>query len=134
MLSPSYSFIAATLGVLAHLKVFIKGEWHLHTPHVIATHFFIIALGDLLHATLTAQSITSSFSPSLVLFSSYLMGLFGSIAVYRIFFHRLRHFPGPRLAGLSKLWHVYQCRDSRNHLVLDALHKQYGTFVRTGKQ
>ncbi|KAL9593418.1 MAG: hypothetical protein Q9179_005896 [Wetmoreana sp. 5 TL-2023] len=46
-------------------------------------------------------------------------------------FHRLRNFPGPRFAAVSKLWHIWQCRDSRNHLVLEDLRRQYGSFVLT---
>ncbi|KAJ5291528.1 cytochrome P450 [Penicillium angulare] len=59
--------------------------------------------------------------------------MLSSIIIYRLFFHRLRHFPGPRLGAASKLWSVYKCRDSRNHLFLDELNKKYGTFVRTGQ-
>ncbi|OKO95665.1 Tryprostatin B 6-hydroxylase [Penicillium subrubescens] len=58
--------------------------------------------------------------------------MFTSITIYRLFFHRIGHFPGPRAAAVSKLWSVYKCRDSRNHLFLDGLHKKYGNFVRTG--
>ncbi|PVI04480.1 cytochrome P450 [Periconia macrospinosa] len=60
--------------------------------------------------------------------------LFSSIGVYRVFFHKLRSFPGPYLARVSKLWHVWKCvkSRSRNHLILDDLYKQYGDFVRTG--
>ncbi|MCJ1268692.1 hypothetical protein MMC22_008580 [Lobaria immixta] len=66
--------------------------------------------------------------------SCYMSGLFCSITVYRLFFHRLRHFSGPQLAAVTKLWHVFQCRDSRNYLVLDSMHKQYGNFVRTERR
>jgi hypothetical protein len=59
--------------------------------------------------------------------------LFSSITIYRIFFHQLKRFPGPRLASLTKLWHVWKCRDSRGHLVLQAWYEEYGEFVRTGK-
>ncbi|OQE89490.1 hypothetical protein PENNAL_c0014G05119 [Penicillium nalgiovense] len=52
--------------------------------------------------------------------------------VYRLIFHRLKYFPGPKLAAVSKLWHVWKCRDSRGHLVLEAWHEKYGEFVRTG--
>ena len=63
------------------------------------------------------------------------MALLTSIAVYRVLFHRLSRagFPGPPLARISKFWHVWACRDSKNHLVLDRLAQVYGDFVRTGK-
>lgn len=84
-------------------------------------------------ALLLAMIFFSSLSRGLTLGVSYVVGLFGSIGVYRTFFHRLRHFPGPRGAALSKLWQVWKCRDSNNHLILDDLYKRYGPFVRTGR-
>ena len=65
---------------------------------------------------------------------AYEATLFSSIVIYRRHFHSLRGFPGPWMAGITKFWHVYQCLDSKNHLLLDALHPQYGQFVRTGPQ
>ncbi|KAL8651746.1 MAG: hypothetical protein Q9210_003077 [Variospora velana] len=56
------------------------------------------------------------------------------MTVYRKFFHRLRHFPGPWMAGITKFWHVYHCATSQNHLLLDRLHDEYGQFVRTGPE
>ncbi|KAK6078382.1 cytochrome p450 [Seiridium cupressi] len=118
---------AALFGVVVHLGVFITGEWHLRVAGVVTIHSLVLAL----MAFWSSEPIPKALLFIFVLFSSYLLGLFGSITVYRLFFHRLRRFPGPRLAALTKLWHVYQCRDSRNHMVLDYLHKQYGAFVRT---
>jgi hypothetical protein len=60
--------------------------------------------------------------------------LFSSIAVYRRYFYRLRNFPGPRLAGLTKFWHVFHCRDSKNHVLLDRLYHEYGPYIRTGPE
>lgn len=131
--TPNLLFAAASLGVLAHIGVFIRGEWHLRGPNIVATHAIVLVLGSLLRAFYTSLPVISSLLASSILFSTYLIGLFASISVYRLFFHRIRHFPGPRLAALTKFWHAYQCRDSRNHLVLDRLYKQYGPFVRTGK-
>ncbi|KAI9151287.1 Cytochrome P469 monooxygenase [Paramyrothecium foliicola] len=64
--------------------------------------------------------------------AAYFTSLLSSIAVYRLFFHRLRKFRGPRLAALTKLWHVWKCRYSRGHIVLEDMRRQYGSFVRTG--
>lgn len=53
---------------------------------------------------------------------------------WRILLHRLRRFPGPFWAVVSKFWHVIKClqTNSQNHLILDGLHQKYGDFVRTG--
>lgn len=120
--------------MLAHLGIFIRGEWHLRAPNIVATHASALIIGPFLWAFYASLPVSSCFLAFSTLFLIYIIGLFGSISVYRLFFHRLRHFPGPRLAGLTKLWHAYQCRDSRNYLVLDNLHNKYGTFVRTGPE
>ncbi|KAI0969353.1 benzoate 4-monooxygenase cytochrome P450 [Xylaria arbuscula] len=123
------------VGVAIHLGLFIRGEWHLSAPTVVLVHIATVVLGAFFFAeTWTLESIFVSLGRSFSHFISYNLGLFSSIAVYRICFHRPRRFPGPRMAALTKLWHVFQCRDSRNHLVLDSLHKRYGDFVRTGPE
>ena len=66
-------------------------------------------------------------------FGTYIVSLFSSIIVYRLFFHPLRHFPGPTLAAASKLRHVFKCRHGKNFRVLEDAHHQYGNFVRTGE-
>jgi len=132
MLSPRV--FAIILGLAVHRLVFIHGEWHLRGPNVVVCH---VLLAILLYATELAfkqkGSQYSSLQPTQVIVC-YLSSLFSSIAVYRIFFHRLKHLPGPRLAALTKLWHVWKCRDSRGHHVLQAWHEEYGEFVRTGKR
>jgi hypothetical protein len=130
----STHFTSFLLGVLVHLGLFIREEWHLRAPAILLVHLSSIGCGTFLYSILWGLNSTlSGLLLTLSLFCSYSLGLFGSIGIYRMFFHRLRHFPGPRLAALTKLWHVYQCRDSRNHLLLDSLYKKYGSFVRTGE-
>lgn len=124
--------LAVLLGVLAHVGVFIRGEWHLRGPAVVILHVALVACILGAETWNHPERRYRSLGIVTLLFSCYLFGLFSSISVYRLFFHRLRHFPGPRLAALTKIWHVYQCRDSRNHLVLNSWYKQFGAFVRTG--
>ena len=124
--------LASIIGLLAHQLVFIRGEWHLLAPTVFSIHIILSLLLIGAEIQLSGNAKGGSIH-ALVLIACYLVSLFISISIYRIYFHRLRHFPGPRLAALSKLWHVWQCRDSRNHLVLERLHQKYGSFVRTGE-
>lgn len=129
----SKEVVAVTSGFLAHKLVFIHGEWHLKGPAVVIIHFL---LGSLVYVTEISKGFEARQDGVLratILVICYLSSLFLSISIYRLFFHRLRSFPGPRLAALSKLWHVWKCRDSRGHLVLDSWHKKYGSFVRTGE-
>lgn len=118
---------AATLGVSVHHFMFKHGEWHLKVPHIVLSH------GT---AFLVVYMFCSWFGLEetawLHLYTTYLLSLFTSIAIYRTFFHRIRHIPGPRLAALTKLWHVWQSRNSVNYLVMQRMHVQYGELVRTG--
>ncbi|KAL8895404.1 MAG: hypothetical protein Q9192_003654 [Flavoplaca navasiana] len=122
---------AGILGLLAHWLLFIHGEWHLSAAAVVTSHVIAICLllgfESQLHGSLSGSASTTA-----VTVICYFVSLYTSVVAYRARFHRLRNFPGPRLAAISKLWHVWQCRDSRNHLVLDRLQRQYGQFVRTG--
>lgn len=69
-----------------------------------------------------------------VLVISYCTGILASITIYRRYFHRLRSFPGPGAAALSKFWHVWQCRRGKNYLVVESLRQKYGPIIRTGPE
>lgn len=52
--------------------------------------------------------------------------------VYNVFFHPLRNFPGPRLAGATSLWRTYKeviKKETLAHELFD-LHKKHGSIVR----
>lgn len=132
---PVFKVVLPTiLGVLFHLSIFINGEWHVQAPTVFKCHVAVfvsmvfggVALGD--------ANFLASFWTTTTAMTIYILALATSMTVYRIFFHRLRHFPGPWKAGITKFWHVYHCATSQNHLLLDRLHKEYGQFVRTGPE
>ncbi|KAJ5115372.1 cytochrome P450 [Penicillium alfredii] len=120
--------IAIVLGLFAHCFVFIHGEWHLRAPAVVVFHVCVAALLYIWELS----RLTANGSWTVVLVGAYIFSLLSSISIYRLFFHRLRIFPGPRLAAWTKLWHVWKCRDSRGHHVLEEWYRQYGEFVRTG--
>ncbi|OQU95023.1 hypothetical protein CLAIMM_01292 [Cladophialophora immunda] len=64
---------------------------------------------------------------------AFLVGVYGSIAIYRLFFHRLRKFPGPWGAKLSRFWALRRSmKKIQFNYEVEALHKQYGDFVRVG--
>ncbi|KAJ5716006.1 cytochrome P450 [Penicillium malachiteum] len=112
--------IGATLGIGMHLVLFIRGEWHVQAPDILLGHLLLfISLG-----------VWVNEAGCIIL--GYLTALFSSIVTYRLFFHRLRSFPGPIWARISKIGHVWKARNAQNHLFLTDLHHQYGDFVRTG--
>jgi hypothetical protein len=120
------------MGFGSHWTYFIRGERHRQAFSLAILLFTLISLqgvglnsDDEVLRRLTLASIVASFS--------FLLCLFTSIIIYRICFHRLRSFPGPALAKVSKFWHLAHLTDSKNYLLLDDLRKRYGEFVRTGR-
>lgn len=115
-----YLLVGAALGLCLHHGLFIHGEWHVRAPQVVAYHF--------------------AFSAALILvtpkvywlIAGYLLAMFSSIVIYRVFFHQLKNFPGPGWARITKIWHAWKARHRQNYLLLEKLHHQYGDFVRTG--
>ncbi|KAK5630392.1 hypothetical protein RRF57_006107 [Xylaria bambusicola] len=121
------------LGVLSHVTVFIRGEWHMRVPVLITTYSCLIT------ALLWIEySISGSSKASITIVGRitglYATGLLGSIIIYRRYLHRLRDFPGPSLAATSKLWHVWKSADGKNHLLLERLFNRYGPIIRTGPE
>ena len=131
----SYSLFAALLGLISHHMVFIRGEHHEEGPMWIMLYLTVSAIlfaGQMAIGHAPAQEAAVAVLWVMVSFSA---SLFTSILIYRIFFHRLRSFPGPFLAKTTKLWHVSKvAQNSDNFRQLDALYHRYGDFVRTGRQ
>ncbi|KAF3480939.1 uncharacterized protein GIQ15_06286 [Arthroderma uncinatum] len=123
---------AGAAGLIAHHAIFKEGEWHMKAPVLTKYYFSIIVaviLGEVIYDAYRDIPIAWRGAILLVTFT---VSLFSSIIFYRIFLHRDRHFPGPFLAGVTKLWHTFHSISAQNHLVLEKLHRQYGDFVRTG--
>ena len=121
-------------GVVAHLSLFIHGEWHIHAPVLLVVHVFMSLLPLILNTIYKKYDSKTVLQATALFGLSYYTALFTSIAVYRLFFHRLARagFPGPVWARLTKIWHVWGVRGSQNHLFLADLHRKYGDFIRTG--
>lgn len=114
------ALIGALSGLILHHTVFIHGEWHVQAPDILIYHLVCLV------------ALFMAFNHACWMIFGYLIALFSSITVYRVYFHRLRNFPGPRWARVTKIWHAWQSRHRQNFLVLSELHRKYGDFVRTG--
>lgn len=126
---------SAVVGVALHLGYFIRGEHHLESLRLVQLALispvavfvaakYYLAIGDKEATQFTIASLVSFYG-----------ALFGSIVTYRLFFHRLRNFPGPFWAKATKLYHVSLiARRKNNWLVRDAWHQKYGDIVRIGKR
>lgn len=126
--------LAAIAGLFAHNGVFIRGEWHLYIPQIVAVHFLLwLGTSGLVYQALGFVSVGDAFREASIIAASYFTAIFTSMTIYRLFFHRLSKFPGPKLAAVTKLWHVFKIRHSTNHLWLKELHEKYGSVIRTGR-
>lgn len=121
------------LGVATHLAVFIRGEWHMQAPFLFKL-YALVYVGSFAVLRCFPASFNNFYLTTNTFFLYYMSGLFSSICIYRRYFHRLRHFPGPPLAGITKFWHVWQCRTGQNYLVIEKLRKKYGPVIRTGPE
>lgn len=125
--------VAALLGVFTHLAVFIRGEWHMMAPQLVLLYSFL-TLGLFCSMSSSGAGTRTSLRCTAILTVSYCIALFTSIVIYRKFFHRLRRFPGPFSAGITKFWQVWKCRESKNHVVIEQLRQKYGPIIRTGPE
>jgi hypothetical protein len=118
-------------GLLAHVGIFIRGEWHLKLRLIVLGH--ICVASTVLWILYDREDALAEALQQLArIIGCYLLTLFTSICCYRIFFHPLSKFPGPRLVAITKFWHIYKSRNSTNYLVMNEMYQKYGTVVRTG--
>ncbi|KAH8670855.1 cytochrome P450 [Xylariales sp. PMI_506] len=68
----------------------------------------------------------------LVLKASFALLLFLWVCrcIYRLYFHPLAKFPGPRIAAISDTWHAYYFTGGRWTTISEELHRKYGPVVR----
>lgn len=134
--SNSAHLVAILTGVFLHIAVFSRGEWDLEVPKLCGRFALLevlsVAAIKLLHED-KSYPLSNAISTVMWLGAYVILGLVGSMAVYRLYFHRLRRFPGPFWAGLSNFY-VTSLSVKNLHLneEVEKLHAQYGDVVRLG--
>jgi hypothetical protein len=124
---------AALVGPLSHHLIWIRYEWDGVFYRIAAAAIALQPLALLL-LRLAGLKLFQSLVTLAVLQTSYLASLFASIAVYRLFFHPTRRFPGPFWARLWQWWRVSQfAKSEKGYLVVHELHQKYGDVVRIGQ-
>jgi hypothetical protein len=123
---------AFALGVASHVFIFIHGELDRYAAAIILL-FAIAYLVLVVFMSLQEGSILAGIIFANILFTCFQTALGGSITIYRLFFHRVRHFRGPKLSAVSKWDAVDRARrNAQYHLQLVELHLKHGDYVRTG--
>ena len=125
--------LAGTAGVLSHLCFFIRGEHHVQAPAIVRTYMVLATTIFFLQLKAYNYEMRDAAIANSLILTAYAGSLFSSMITYRLFFHRLRKFPGPIMARISKLYHFWNIRHYDQYLFLEKLHQQYGDLVRTGK-
>jgi cytochrome P450 family 628 len=124
------NLLAAFSGALAHLAVFRKGEWDVASPSVFAFYCSIFAAALLSTSPLLINTPIQGVTQIAI---CHVAGLYGSMLLYRAFFHRLSQYPGPFLARVTNFY-ITALSMKKLHLFeeVQKLHAQYGDYVRLG--
>ena len=122
-------------GVLFHNFVLRHGEWNLYGPTFVgsALSFYMACFVLLSGLHLSRSVLMSSAVAATTITWAGIFGIALSMSIYRLFFHRLRSFPGPTGAKLTSWW-ASSLHGPRWHFYegMYGLHKQYGDYVRIG--
>ncbi|KAK3990437.1 Tryprostatin B 6-hydroxylase [Cladorrhinum sp. PSN332] len=120
--------VAAIGGILAHNLYFRLGYHDTEGLGIITIHAAVYA------GLATFCALDTGFKSGIriasIAFSSYLVALFTSIIIYRLFFHRLRNFPGPFAAKITRFHGLYLARNGQLHIEQNKLFAKYGDIVR----
>ncbi|CBX98473.1 hypothetical protein LEMA_P098820.1 [Plenodomus lingam JN3] len=132
----THKTIVAGLALATH-SVLYQGEWDNEFHFVLG--IWMLALGGLAAAEYMYNPHISTIGAALqitgVTAAVYMGVLITAILIYRIFFHRLRHIPGPFLARFSKLYGIFcgVLPHYQYYKWAEKLHEQYKTdVIRTG--
>ena len=122
-----------TLGIFAHLSIVTieidNSVGSLLVGLLLSWAGLAVSLTRILDVSFLVATAKSSLACL-----SFLTGVGAATMIYRSFFHRLRRFPGPWGAKVSRLYSVWISKRSgfKYHLELEKLHVEFGDFVRTG--
>lgn len=125
---------AALLGVVLHVSIFrtIYVEEYLY--NLLGVYVAAVVGIVSCFVSLTALSAVEILQRIFVLCVSFNTGLVFSIGVYRLLFHRLRRFPGPFGAKLTRFYDTYLAgKNVQYYKEVEKLHRKHGDFIRTGQ-
>ena len=125
--------IAAGVGITSHILYFVRGEHHQHTLQFLQVLFYGFFPLSFILARLLQVNYVEAMQLGVIVVGSYLIALWLSMLIYRYFFHRLKPFPGSRLARLSKFYQFFAGFRLNAFRRSHQAHLEYGNYVRTGR-
>lgn len=116
------------MGVLAHALYFIRGNRSLVALRIFLTHIPVLA-ALLVRTSLVLEALGDVLIAGLLY--GYLVGLFGSMVVYRISYP-LRQFLGEFWLKVSQICNAWFNAGGVVHDRLERGYEVHGDFLRTG--
>ncbi|KAJ0423362.1 cytochrome P450 [Aspergillus carlsbadensis] len=118
---------------LAALGVHALSQYHEPPAHLAAASAILLAPATGI-AVKGAWNVTTEEAGRAValMYTLFAATLLSSMAIYRVFFHRLRHFPGPLSCKLTMWsWPLTDWRGTRFYRIQE-MHQRWGDYVRIG--
>lgn len=128
----SPSLVGAATGVGTHVFLYRFGEWDQKSLSIVLSY---VALGILAFASEWSEIVTIHLSHRWALRTIiwHILGVYASMCFYRVFLHRLNHFPGPLIARLSNLYPTFlSAKKAQLFKETEKLHRRFGDYVRLG--
>lgn len=123
---------AVLLGILFH-QAAQNVEFELYMYHFMALSTAVYFGMIYALAQVEGGSWSGAFWTSTMFATCFNTTVLSSIAIYRLFFHRCRNFPGPLPAKISRFYAAYlSAKNVQYYKELAKVHGKYGDFVRTG--
>ncbi|CAG7921899.1 unnamed protein product [Penicillium olsonii] len=123
----------ASLGVLSHVSIFRTLPVEEYLLGLLGLSLVAVLTICLAYLFVTGLAVLQVLTRVTIIVCSFNAGLVSSIGIYRLFFHRLRHFPGPIPSRISRFYDAYLAGKSIQYNVeIEKLHDTYGDFIRTG--
>jgi hypothetical protein len=130
---PTAILIAAALGFISHYAFWVRFEFDGILYQFVPGIVFLQGLSFMFlnYIGLTVIESTLVFA---AIQTTYLVTLFASISLYRLFFHPTRIYPGPFYARLWSWWKIkaFINHNEQGYAVFDELHQKYGDVIRIG--
>ncbi|KAI1481739.1 cytochrome P450 [Daldinia eschscholtzii] len=124
--------LGAPLGVLFHLTIAQMGDVEDFMYSLLAT-MGLIMLSFVSFSLSLGSSLLGALTELSVLAATFNAGLFSSMIIYRVFFHRVSKFPGPLALKISRFSSALMVfKEVKYHKDVAKLHDKYGDFIRVG--